>query len=459
MDARLRVVKGPLSGETIQVPRGKLLIGRETDCHLRLDSRQVSAHHCVLLLDEYTLRIRDLGSTNGTLVNGNRVGKHESILLHDDMVSIDELTFRIDLSSAADRVATPAADAQPGASLDATGIFEGDTDPVVNADVFLPVSPELCSQDEPAESSAGQDETTADVRENLQSAAATASQGSQATSTRSDGTSAFVEPRTGSPKNVAEPAASRPIQSNPSAVRSNQIDKPKPRTARKTDRSTRPSRSIPTRRILLIGGSIALVGFVAVGAVLFHGTGQATKYEAPKTYVQFSPKAFEMILSCEVPENWKQKFSGGKNAGPILAQFTDGRLSIEIREHLTGDGIREAVAAMRKQIDQARRDASAAEQIHEYQRQKSSENFKSYAEGLWSQGIKTKGYGEARISDFTATDGLLGTEVSGCRATALNQARQLTVTCKCAPALFQDAKPVFEKVISSLSFGAVTNAK
>ena len=70
MDARLKVLSGPGSGETIPVLHGKLLIGREQDCHLRLESGLVSRHHCVLLLDEYTLRIRDLGSRNGTYVNG-----------------------------------------------------------------------------------------------------------------------------------------------------------------------------------------------------------------------------------------------------------------------------------------------------------------------------------------------------------------------------------------------------
>ncbi len=134
MDAKLRVVRGPLSGETIRVPVGKLLIGRATDCQLRLDSQAVSLHHCVLLLDEYTLRIRDLGSTNGTFVNGHRVGKHESILLHEDTVSIDNLTFQIDLGGGSDRLAMTPAEAEPAASssaLDGTAIFDGDTDPVV----------------------------------------------------------------------------------------------------------------------------------------------------------------------------------------------------------------------------------------------------------------------------------------------------------------------------------------
>src|SRR6202167_5474596 len=88
MDARLRVLSGPHAGETIAIRRGKLLIGRKEDCQLRPQSEFVSRHHCVLLLDEYTLRIRDLGSKNGTFVNGRRIGSGETILLHDELISI-----------------------------------------------------------------------------------------------------------------------------------------------------------------------------------------------------------------------------------------------------------------------------------------------------------------------------------------------------------------------------------
>src|SRR3984885_15393876 len=127
MDAKLRVVRGPLSGETIRVPVGKLLIGRETDCQLRLDSKSVGLPPFVLVLDGYPLRIRELGSTNGTLVNGHRVGKHESILLHDDTISIDYLSFRIDLSSESDPLAFTPADEKPADSsggLGSTAILE-----------------------------------------------------------------------------------------------------------------------------------------------------------------------------------------------------------------------------------------------------------------------------------------------------------------------------------------------
>jgi hypothetical protein len=43
----------------------------------------------------------NLGSNNGTMVNGRRIGTQESILLHDDTVSIDQLMFQIDLSRSA----------------------------------------------------------------------------------------------------------------------------------------------------------------------------------------------------------------------------------------------------------------------------------------------------------------------------------------------------------------------
>lgn len=126
MPPRLSVVSGPHSGESISIRRGKLLIGREEDCQLRPDSEFVSRHHCVLLLDEYTLRVRDLGSKNGTFVNGHRIGGGERILLHGDMIAIGEMMCQVDLSAAIPEAATAEAGAHSAALL-GTGIFDGDT--------------------------------------------------------------------------------------------------------------------------------------------------------------------------------------------------------------------------------------------------------------------------------------------------------------------------------------------
>ena len=130
MRASLTVLSGPLAGQSIEVTRGKLLIGRELDCHLRPDSALVSRHHCVLLLDDYTLRIRDLASKNGTFVNSRRVGKSETILSHGDIVSVGDMVCQISLTLATTSVESSLPGAQPMASpssLEGTGIFEGDT--------------------------------------------------------------------------------------------------------------------------------------------------------------------------------------------------------------------------------------------------------------------------------------------------------------------------------------------
>jgi predicted component of type VI protein secretion system len=130
MDARLKIFSDPSPGQIIPIPPGKLIIGREEDCHLRPTSGFVSRHHCVLLLDAYTLRIRDLGSQNGTFVNGRRIGKGEIILLQGDMVSVGDLNFQIDLTPATSEASPAVPEAQPSASpqaLEGTGVFDGDT--------------------------------------------------------------------------------------------------------------------------------------------------------------------------------------------------------------------------------------------------------------------------------------------------------------------------------------------
>jgi pSer/pThr/pTyr-binding forkhead associated (FHA) protein len=60
-------------GPDIPVDRGTVVIGRHPVCDVRLDSRRVSRRHCVITTERGDVVIRDLGSTNGTWINGRRV--------------------------------------------------------------------------------------------------------------------------------------------------------------------------------------------------------------------------------------------------------------------------------------------------------------------------------------------------------------------------------------------------
>lgn len=93
MDRRisLTITEGSLTGKGFTLnERGRYVIGRANDCDIRLAeglySQSISRHHCVLALDPPGLRVRDLGSRNGTFVNGENIGQREGLEpLEDDL--------------------------------------------------------------------------------------------------------------------------------------------------------------------------------------------------------------------------------------------------------------------------------------------------------------------------------------------------------------------------------------
>jgi pSer/pThr/pTyr-binding forkhead associated (FHA) protein len=74
MEIRLSVCKDDGPVKSIKMHCNPFLIGRNDDCDLQLNSRSVSRSHCELKLKRTGLTIKDLGSRNGTIVNGAMVG-------------------------------------------------------------------------------------------------------------------------------------------------------------------------------------------------------------------------------------------------------------------------------------------------------------------------------------------------------------------------------------------------
>jgi pSer/pThr/pTyr-binding forkhead associated (FHA) protein len=87
LQAELKILGGKHQGKLIPLNTKKFLVGREQDCHLRPNSELVSRHHCVFSIDDYAIRLRDLGSTNGTIVNGSNL-RGEVILKSGDRITI-----------------------------------------------------------------------------------------------------------------------------------------------------------------------------------------------------------------------------------------------------------------------------------------------------------------------------------------------------------------------------------
>jgi pSer/pThr/pTyr-binding forkhead associated (FHA) protein len=84
----------PLTGGApIEVGKDMTLVGRGEECDVRLEHKSVSKMHCVIVKTDGLLLIRDLGSTNGTRVNGTRVRR--AALLPNDQVSIAHYKFRV----------------------------------------------------------------------------------------------------------------------------------------------------------------------------------------------------------------------------------------------------------------------------------------------------------------------------------------------------------------------------
>src|ERR1700689_2811036 len=84
----------PLDGGTpVEVAKEMTLIGRQDECDVRLDHKSVSKMHCILVKTDGLLLLRDLGSTNGTRVNGTRIPR--AALLPNDKLSVANFHFRV----------------------------------------------------------------------------------------------------------------------------------------------------------------------------------------------------------------------------------------------------------------------------------------------------------------------------------------------------------------------------
>lgn len=91
MQASLILVKADGSTAAVALSKPRTVIGRDVSCQVRIPKPDVSREHCEILVAPGRVAMRDLGSSNGSFVNGERVS--EAQLSAGDMVGIGSCFF------------------------------------------------------------------------------------------------------------------------------------------------------------------------------------------------------------------------------------------------------------------------------------------------------------------------------------------------------------------------------
>ena len=126
MTVKLCVIQGKPAGKSLAFPTGEYYFGRGAECHVRPNSDWVSRQHCLLRVTGNAAFLKDLGSRNGTLVNGVLIGA-EKQLFHGDRVQFGPLVFEVQVDDSRAPAAVdpllqsdPPPDDHPTAELPAT---------------------------------------------------------------------------------------------------------------------------------------------------------------------------------------------------------------------------------------------------------------------------------------------------------------------------------------------------
>jgi hypothetical protein len=109
---KLVVLSEGLTGRSYELKVEKTTIGRLEDNSFQIPEQSVSSHHCEVLLQGNDVLVKDLNSTNGTFINGEKVT--EKVLKPGQILRLGQIEMRLE----ADGAPTAAAAAQEKKKMD-----------------------------------------------------------------------------------------------------------------------------------------------------------------------------------------------------------------------------------------------------------------------------------------------------------------------------------------------------
>lgn len=114
--AKLVVLSPEQKGRSYELKVDKTTIGRVEDNTFQITESSVSSHHCEVLLRGSDVVIKDLNSTNGSFINGEKIS--EGVLKPGQTLRLGQIELRLE---AGDSTTTPPVPGAPPAPAPATG--------------------------------------------------------------------------------------------------------------------------------------------------------------------------------------------------------------------------------------------------------------------------------------------------------------------------------------------------
>src|SRR5688500_18545481 len=144
MQAVLVMFRSDGERRSFSIARDITVIGRREDCDLRIPLSDVSRKHCRIVRDGDSLKLEDLGSSNGSYLNGRRVQK-EAVLSPGDTVQIGPVVFVLQINGVPPDedlrpVTDPAGSAAGNAPTEAGGLHPTAQSDLVEVEELQPIA-------------------------------------------------------------------------------------------------------------------------------------------------------------------------------------------------------------------------------------------------------------------------------------------------------------------------------
>lgn len=102
--ARLVILSGDYTGVELELRPGRNVVGRSEPADFAVNEEAISSQHCELVVTGHAVKVRDLGSTNGTFLRGKRVPLGPVEAMDGDVLIMGDIAMRLSIPVADVRI-------------------------------------------------------------------------------------------------------------------------------------------------------------------------------------------------------------------------------------------------------------------------------------------------------------------------------------------------------------------